>query len=81
MSDEFLLDKEPLNETEGWLNVLKNPFGHIEERASISKFHSRHFSSKSFVSINQLRLIFPESINTPATVRHCAKVIDKLREK
>ena len=81
MADEFCLDKEHLYEAEEWLNVLKNPFGHIEEGASISKFHSRHFSGKSFVSINQLRLIFPESINTHAIARHCAKIIDKLREK
>ena len=60
---------------------MKNPFGHIEERASFSGFYSRHSSSKSFVSINQLLPIPPESINTPATVRHCAKIIVKLTKK
>ena len=44
------------------LNVLKNPFGLIEERASFSGFYSRHSSSKSFVSIIQLLSILPESI-------------------
>ena len=60
---------------------MKNPFGHIEERASFSGFYSRHSSSKSFVSINQLLPILPESVNTPATVRNCAKIIVKLTEK
>ena len=57
------------------LNVVKNPF------ALFSRFYSRHSSSKSFVSINQLLPILPESINTSATVRHCATIIVKLTEK
>ena len=75
------LDNKNLNEAEEWFNILKNPFGHVEERTSFSRFYSRHSSSKSPVSINQLFPILPESINTPVTVRHCAKTIVKLTEK
>ena len=81
MSEELCLDKENLNEAEEWLNILKNPFGQIEERASFSGFYSRHSSTKSFLSISQLLPILPESINTPATVRQCARIIVKLKEK
>ena len=81
MSEELCLDKENLNEAEQWLNIFKNPFGQIEERPSFSGFYSRHSSTKSFLSISQLLPILPESINTPATVRHCARIIVKLTEK
>ena len=59
------------------LNVLKNLFDHIDERASFSRFYSGYYSSKSFVSVNQLLPILPKSINTPVTVIHCAKIIVK----
>ena len=75
------LDNKNLNEAEEWFNILKNPFGHVEDRPSFSRFYSRHSSSKSPVSINQLFPILPESINTPVTVRHCGKTIVKLTEK
>ena len=38
-------------------------------------------STKSFVSTNQLLPILTERINTPATVRHCTKIIVKLTKK
>ena len=81
MSEELCVDKENLDETEEWLNVLKNLFGHIEERASFPGFYSRHSSTKGFISINQLLPILPESINTPTTVRHFSNIIVKLTEK
>ena len=59
------------------LNILKNLFDHIDERASFSRFYSGYYSSKSFVSVNQLLPILPKSINTPVTVIHCAKIIVK----
>ena len=81
MSEELCVDKENLNEAEEWLNALKNLLGHIEERASFFGFYSRHSSTKSFVSINQLLPILPESINTPTTVRHFSKIIAKLTKE
>ena len=63
-SEELCLDKENLNEAEEWLNVLKNLFGLIEERASFSGFYSRYGCIKSFVSLNQVLPILTESINT-----------------
>ena len=81
MSEELCVDKENLNEAKEWLNALKNLFGHIEERPSFFGFYSRHSSTKSFVSINQLLPILPESINTPTTVKRFSKIIVKLTEK
>ena len=64
MSEDLYLGKKTWMKLRSGLTILRIYFSHIEKLAPFSRFYPKHYSGKSFVSINQLLPILPESINT-----------------
>ena len=64
-----------------WLQKLQGSAGPVEERISFAAFHCKMATAVSSKSISQLLPLLSDSVNTPATVRHCAFVIKSIIER
>ena len=70
------------SEASDWIQKPSDPAGPVEERIiSFAAFHSKMTTAISSKSVSQLLALFPDSVNTPATVRHCALVIKSITKK
>lgn len=76
-SYEFPSQHNVTSETSVWIQKLQGPAGSVKERISFAAFHSKITTAISAKSVSQLLPLPPDSVNTPATVRHCALVIKK----
>ena len=70
-----------LSEASEWIRKLQTEEGSLEDRVTFSGFYSKQLSSKCNYSISQLLPLIPDSVNSPATVRHCTTIIKAITEK
>ena len=80
-SYEFSSQHDVNSEASDWIHKLQGPAGSFEYRASFFVFHSKMGTAISSKSISQLLPLLPDSVNTSATVRHCALIIKSITEK
>ena len=76
----FLVQKSAFSDETGWLkklNVWSSSFD-LQNHTAFSAFLSQLLLDESFKSISTLFPLLFESINSPATVFHCMKIIKRL---
>ena len=80
-SYEFPSQHNVTTEISVWIQKLQGPAGSVKERISFAAFHSKITTAISAESVSQLLPLLPDSVNTPATVKHWALVIKSITEK